>query len=208
MPTKLCGFWDCEEEIDDKYEVCRDHYADFRDGYLDECPECGWLKDEQYELYLSCHRGDTEQVDKPSGLFGRVVQAVREGLEETNQREKRPARPPQREKTPEPVVPGRSITEPRRDDDTEVFYAYICECNDGGFYAGQTNDLRARIYEHRRGKTKSLVGREPKLVWFSRTRTRDDARTYEKYLWELINSNERAITRLVIEFNDLIGEIH
>ncbi len=57
--------------------------------------------------------------------------------------------------------------------DPLVWYVYILELADGGYYIGQTNDLATRIAEHAvGGGAKATQGKAPRLVWFSHTHDR------------------------------------
>jgi predicted GIY-YIG superfamily endonuclease len=69
--------------------------------------------------------------------------------------------------------------------------------------------VRARKREHQHGTgAKTTKGRNPKLVWFTAVRTRAEAEAYEKHLQELSHkSNARAITDLIIQFEDLVLDL-
>lgn len=73
--------------------------------------------------------------------------------------------------------------------------------------AGQTRELRERLSEHRDGKVKSTARRNPRLVWFGILPTREAATQMEVELKKLIDSNEREIRRMVIDFQDLVREL-
>ena len=45
-----CLFWDCDVSIDQDYIFCYNHFEEFRDGRIDECPACGAAKYRQYEV--------------------------------------------------------------------------------------------------------------------------------------------------------------
>ena len=48
-----------------------------------------------------------------------------------------------------------------------VWYVYIIELEDGGYYVGQTNDLPTRCAEHALGGgAKATATQKGKLVWF------------------------------------------
>ena len=111
------------------------------------------------------------------------------------------------ESKPEYVV-GAPDPRPRKDDDSDVFYVYLLLLDDGSYYAGQTRELGPRYLEHTSGQTKSTKGKNPKLVWFTRVRTREEAREYEKFLNRLRKDNVRAITRMIDEFLVLIDHVH
>lgn len=66
---------------------------------------------------------------------------------------------------------------------TMFFYVYIFEGSvDGNKYIGFTNDLRRRLEEHQKGKSKSTRPRLPmKLIYFESCLNEDDARRREHY---------------------------
>ena len=41
--------------------MCYDHWMDFQDGLVDECPGCGRAKDAQYGQCLDCYRSPPRQ---------------------------------------------------------------------------------------------------------------------------------------------------
>ena len=94
------------------------------------------------------------------------------------------------------------------DDEGDVFFIYILKLDGGKFYAGHTRELRERMSEHRDGKTRSTAGKNPRLVWFDRVFTREEAADGEAYIKVLIDKNEREVRRMVTEFQDLIKEVH
>ena len=54
----------------------------------------------------------------------------------------------------------------KSDKGVRMFYIYVLGLKNGTFYAGQTNDLRARILEHRTGQVPSTRNMHAKLLWF------------------------------------------
>ncbi len=93
------------------------------------------------------------------------------------------------------------------DQEGDVFFVYILKLDGGKFYAGHTRELRERMGEHRDGKTKSTVGKNPRLVWFDVVDTREEAADGESQLKELIDKNEREVRRMVRAFQDLVSEV-
>ena len=183
MPPRVCAVWDCRETIRHDHVVCLEHYPGMKAGELDKCPDCGRLKEAKYDKCLECyHKGQ------------RKAPAVRT--------RKKPTR-----KRTTPEVAGAPDAKPQKDADTGVFHVYVCVKDDGKYYVGQTNHLPSRMLEHQR---KATSGNEPsmKLVWFSYVRTRDEAGAYEAYLSELTGRNERAVTRMVVEFKQLVAELN
>ena len=93
------------------------------------------------------------------------------------------------------------------DAEATVFYVYILKLSEGKFYAGQTRELRERLSEHRDGRVRSTSGLDPKLVWFTEVSARSEATELEVELKKLVDRNPRAIRRLVIDFQTLVGEL-
>ena len=90
----------------------------------------------------------------------------------------------------------------------ERFYAYILKL-DGPkiFYVGNTRELRERLSEHLDGTTASTKGLNPRLQYFEILPSREEAEKREAELKSLVESNEREIRRMIIRFQDLIGEV-
>ena len=63
-------------------------------------------------------------------------------------------------------------------------YTYILKCGDGSLYTGWTNDIAARLEQHRSGKgAKYTKSRKPvKLVYFETFLTKQEAMRRE---WEI-----------------------
>ena len=94
------------------------------------------------------------------------------------------------------------------DPEAPLFFVYILKLDGGKFYAGQTRDLRERLSEHRDGRTRSTAGRNPKLVWFDKVSSREDALEYERDLQEDIRKNPRKIRKEITAFHDLVRQVH
>ena len=64
-----------------------------------------------------------------------------------------------------------------------MFYTYILLSEkDQEFYVGFTEDLRARVENHRTGKVKSTTSRRPlKLIYYEACLDKRDATKREKY---------------------------
>ena len=185
MP-KLCEFVECDESIRSNHHLCRPHWEEEQEDEIDRCGGCGQYKLSQYEFCLDCKREQSRSKKKASGTKSKSKVA---------------------ESKPEYVVDAPD-PRPRRDAETDVFYVYLLHLKGGKYYAGQTNDLGTRYMEHVTGKSKSTRGKNPKLAWFSRVRTREEAREYEKYLKKVCKDNERAINKMVNEFLVLIKDVH
>ena len=177
-PQNSCRFWDCDETIRAGYLYCYDHYQEYQDGEIDDCPSCGRAKHARYDVCLECY--DRQSPPAKS--------------------QRREAQPRYREEHSEAWAAG--------DADATEFYVYILKLDGGRFYAGQTRELRERLMEHRDGTTKSTAGKNPKLVWFSAVATRNQATEFEVELKMLCAKNPREIRRLVLDFKDLVKELN
>ncbi len=93
------------------------------------------------------------------------------------------------------------------DAEATEFFVYILKLDGNIFYAGQTRELRERLMEHRDGDTSSTAGRNPKLVWFTKVSSRDEATTIESDLKRLCDQNPREVRRKVRHFQDLVEEL-
>jgi predicted GIY-YIG superfamily endonuclease len=181
-PENTCLFWDCSKPIRDDHVFCYDHYNDLLNGSIDECPGCNRGKYIDYDLCLDCHR-------KSSTL-----------------RTRRTSNNTQSHRW---YKPEYSSAWDKHDAQASRFFVYILKLDGGkSFYAGQTRELRERLSEHKDGKVASTARRNPELVWFGILPTRDAATTTEVELKKLIDTNEREIRRMIIDFRDLIGELN
>ena len=87
------------------------------------------------------------------------------------------------------------------------FFVYILKLDGNAFYAGQTRELRERLMEHRDGDAVSTAGKNPRLIWFTKVSTRDEATTLESELKRLCDENPREVRRRVLQFQDLVQEL-
>ena len=71
---------------------------------------------------------------------------------------------------------------------------------------GHTDNLRARLSEHRDGRTKSTAGKKPELVWFLEVPDRKTATFIESDMKRIRDKNERMLRDLIIGFSDLVKE--
>ena len=94
-----------------------------------------------------------------------------------------------------------------KDREAERFFVYILKDEKGKFYVGQTRDLRARMSEHRDGKTRSISGRKMKLQYFEEYKDRKSVELREAELKKVIDRDERKVRNMIIEFQDRIREI-
>jgi len=77
------------------------------------------------------------------------------------------------------------------------FWTYLLECADGSFYAGHTDDLDARISQHRLGVPKCCTStRLPvALVWSQAFGTREEALAAERQIKGWNRRKEQALVR-------------
>ena len=86
-------------------------------------------------------------------------------------------------------------------------YKDILKGNNAKYYVGQTRDLRARLSEHRDGKTRSTAGSNIQLQYFEEFKTRKEAELREVALKKLVQNDERQIRKMIINFQDRIKEV-
>ena len=95
----------------------------------------------------------------------------------------------------------------KKDSECSQFFVYILKKDNNKFYIGQTNDLRARLSEHKDGKAYFTKGLNPQLQYFEILTDRQSAQQRELELIRLNSQNEREIRRMIINFKDLIDEL-
>ena len=184
-----CEYWNCDKRIKSDFYLCYDHFRQHKQGKIDECPVCESFKDARYEKCRDCN-------GNPSSTNTKKLTKNRTAI--SNGGVVRESRKYQKEYSP---------AWSSGDATAKVFHVYILKLDGGDFYAGQTRELRARLSEHRDGRVKSTVGRNPKLVWFTELATRDDATELEVELKKVIDKNQRVIRKLVTDFHDLVREL-
>jgi hypothetical protein len=76
---KYCG-------VENKYDLCKEHYYDAQDGLIDKC-KCGKYKDSEYDLCADCFKsskqnGEGRKKNKisDSSIKGRLAEAIIEEL--------------------------------------------------------------------------------------------------------------------------------
>ena len=112
----------------------------------------------------------------------------------------------------QPVVSGstqyRVATQPRNGE-SSGYFVYILTLDGGEYYIGQTNDLHARLQEHRINRHGRTAGRNPKLVWYTTVPTRAEAKSLEEEL-QRMNANgqtRRKVHQMVVRFRQLVDEL-
>jgi len=176
----ICGYWDCNKRIPDDAFLCAEHYEDWANGFLDQCPECGRLKDKMYRLCLDCY-------------YGRRVTSW----------EPPPAMPVIKHQTKVEYSDSWVNGYMRSD----RFFVYILEFNDGNFYVGHAKDLRKRVSEHRDPEKSSDAMRNPKLQYVQIVATQKAAELRETELKRLINSNPEQIRLMIYDFRGQMRQL-
>lgn len=188
---KTCKYWSCTEMV--RYDYCTEHYRDLKAGKVNECPGCGRAKDANYPTCIDCK-------DKPKGAVKGAVKGVAGGTAKSESGGMSRSRYDRyKEEHSESWSAG--------DADASEFYVYVMKLNDGTFYAGQIREIRERLMEHRDGTTKTTVGKDPKLVWFSTVSTRKQATELEVIVKKICDRNPREIRRWILKFHDLVEEL-
>lgn len=174
---KTCKYWNCNKRIRAGHFLCLKHYEAYEDEDIDKCPKCGNYKDADYNLCLEC------KITPKSNIGYRNAKVVKDKksfrLEHSKAWEK-------------------------RDKEADSFYVYILKDTRGTFYVGQTRDLRARLSEHKDGKTKSTAGRRSELQYYEEHKSRNSAAVREVELKKLVARDERQIRKMIIEYQDRV----
>ena len=77
------------------------------------------------------------------------------------------------------------------------FHAYLLRCNDGSFYAGHTDNLEARIAQHRSGAMGGYTSQRlpVELVWSESFETREEALSAERQIKGWSRAKKQALIR-------------
>ncbi len=177
----VCAYVGCGKSIVSRHFLCPEHYDDYEDGFIDQCPVCGRFKDAQYDLCLDCYHRRPVIRWKPPTDFPQQIE--RPKIEHSEAWEK-------------------------GDKESSRFFVYVLKLDGGKFYVGQTRELRERLSEHMDGKTASTRGSNPRLQYFEILPTREAAEIRESELKKIAESNSRQIRRMIIGFKDLISELN
>lgn len=184
-----CAFCECDEPIEPDYDLCYRHNRQRNRGSIDECPSCDRFKRERYKLCIFCI-SDTTAVH--AGRSQKNLSWIhRDG--------------PSRNRNQYELESSPAWEE--GDAEAPYFHVYILKLKGGGFYAGQTRELHARLSEHRDGRVRSTAGLNPKLVWFLEVPSREVAVQIEREIKEDIATNQRIIQILVTDFQALVSEL-
>jgi predicted GIY-YIG superfamily endonuclease len=117
-----CACWNCGHVIPEDHFLCIDHFEDWNDYLIDECPSCGRFKDAQYKLCLDCYHGHPPAVRSRSSRSYSLP--ARQNVE-------------------------HSTAWVKGDKGVEQFFVYVLKLKGGEFYVGHTRELRERLSEHR-----------------------------------------------------------
>ena len=200
---KTCKYWNCKERV--RYDYCTEHYRDLKAGKIDECPGCGRAKDAKYPTCLDCKDKPRSAVKEAvKGVVRGAVKGAIEGAAKSATRSESGGKPRARY---DRYREEHSDAWSAGDADASEFYVYVLKLNDGTFYAGQTREIRERLMEHRDGTTRTTVGKDPKLVWFSTVSTRKQATELEVIVKKVCDRNPREIRRWILKFQDLVDEL-
>lgn len=75
-----CQFWDCDETIPYDHFLCYDHWTEYDEDEIDQCPACGQYKDVDYDVCLRCYR-QTASAWSHQG-YGEASRGNRQPLDE------------------------------------------------------------------------------------------------------------------------------
>ncbi len=172
-----CQYWNCNQRIRSGYFLCYEHFEDWEDELIDKCPSCGQYKDIEFFLCLACITSAPKKI--PQSISGPSSKYKLE----------------------------KSEAWAKKDKEADRFFVYILQDKNGQFYVGQTRELRPRLWEHKDGKTRSTAGREMELRYFEVKGSREEAAKREVELKRLVDTDERQVRKMIIDFKDNIGEV-
>ena len=178
-----CLFWDCTQYLKAGHTYCYNHYAEYTDGIINKCSECGRAKYAEYDACLDCYN--------------------KRGKSASSSSRKSSSKP----KNPREYELEYSPAWESGDADAFEFFVYVLKLSDNSFYVGQTRDLRPRLSEHRDNKVKSTARKRPELAWFTVVPSRRDATELEAEFKEMRDKNERLLRRIIIDFEDSVKEM-
>jgi predicted GIY-YIG superfamily endonuclease len=75
------------------------------------------------------------------------------------------------------------------------FSVYLLRCSDGSYYAGHTDNLEGRLWQHQQGGCCDWTSRRRpvELVWTSEAPTREDALTFERRIKGWTRAKKEAL---------------
>ena len=75
------------------------------------------------------------------------------------------------------------------------FYVYLLRCSDGSYYAGHTDNLEGRLWQHEQGTGCDWTSRRRPvdLVWCDSAPTRDEALAFERRIKGWTRAKKEAL---------------
>ncbi|MFL6749395.1 MAG: GIY-YIG nuclease family protein [Sphingomicrobium sp.] len=75
------------------------------------------------------------------------------------------------------------------------FWVYLLRCSDGSYYAGHTDNLEARLWQHQQGLGGDWTRRRlpVELVWCGDTPTREEALAFERRIKGWTRAKKEAL---------------
>ncbi len=152
---KVCGYWRCNKRIPDNSFLCAEHYEDWDEGLINQCPVCNRFKDVMHYLCPDCFGGRSVVPWKP---HVRIPPSKQQHEVEYSE-----ARANGKSQIATRAGEGAGYSYSWMDSHLSPArcFVYILEFDDGQFYVGHTIDLRKQLAEHRKQKASSLTGRNP-----------------------------------------------
>ena len=83
------------------------------------------------------------------------------------------------------------------------FWVYLLRCSDGSYYAGHTDHLEGRLWQHQQGMGCDWTSRRRpvKLVWCANLPTRDEAFAFERRIKGWTRAKKEAL--IVGDWNEI-----
>jgi predicted GIY-YIG superfamily endonuclease len=75
------------------------------------------------------------------------------------------------------------------------FWVYLLRCSDGSYYAGHTDSLESRLWQHQQGIGCDWTRRRRpvELVWCAAAPTRDEALSFERRIKQWTRAKKEAL---------------
>ena len=75
------------------------------------------------------------------------------------------------------------------------FWVYLLRCSDGSYYAGHSDNLEARLWQHRQGIGCDWTSRRRpvELVWCEAAPTREEALAFERRIKGWVRAKKEAL---------------
>jgi len=77
------------------------------------------------------------------------------------------------------------------------FWVYLLRCSDGSYYAGHTDNLEGRVWQHQQGICCDWTSRRRpvELVWFDTSPTREEAIAFERRIKGWTRAKKEALIK-------------